>query len=208
MDLFSGFLGTKEERFWKWFVRNSTSLLASRDAEDSISNRLGEELKRVDSRFVFEFSVPKENQKKEFTISVDGMSEAIQPAIRLFNARPNLDNWDFKLFRQRSGKIFNIKMNGLEIKGEDSRFLLVKDEDKSRVGILLFYSNFQEELRQEFGNISYIYLDNILGEYEMMTRVGLVDVFGFESEYYQESRPFIELISAFDEVISQIGSVR
>ncbi len=199
MSLFSGFKKSKEDLFWKWFEKHSAELLRSNNASEPIYDRLTEELRKVDNRLTFEFSVPKSREVKEFTISVDGIVEAMESAIQLFNARPSLADWNIKLFRQRSGAAFNIQMNGIEIKGEDSRFLLVKD-DPGRVGILLFYQNFDESLRQDLRNISYIFLDTILGEYDVMTKVGVLEVFGPASEYFKDSRPFDELAEAFDRV--------
>jgi hypothetical protein len=198
MSLFGFFTTTKEDNFWKWFENNSDKLLASKNETGPITEELTYELKKVNSNLVYEMAAIKIGEKTEFTISADGNKTAIDAVNKLFEKRPNLKDWEIKSFRQRNNVVFNFEMNDLVIKGDETKYLIAKDEDSQKIGILLFFPNFTEDKRQIFGRAANIFLDGIIGEYDVMTNVEFVEVSGYDSQYFSDSHPIEELPKEFD----------
>jgi len=79
---------------------------------------------------------------------------------------------------------------------DDVRYLLAKDGDK--VGVVLFFDGYSENEKSTFGQIGYLFLDEALGEYAMETRVGFVEFQSRSSQYFERSRPLVELPAQFD----------
>jgi hypothetical protein len=198
MGLFGCFKTSKEESFWKWFENNSDRLLASKNEAEQISEELTYELKKVNSNLVYEMAAIKIGVKTEFTISADGNKTAIDAVNKLYEKRPILKDWEIKAFRQRNNVIFNFEMNDLIINGDKTKYLLAKDQDSQKIGILLFFTNFTEDKRQIFERAANIFLDGIIGEYDAMTKIEFVEVSGYDSQYFSDSHPIEELPKEFD----------
>lgn len=198
MNLFGCKSDSKEEIFWKWFANNSDNLLESRNEDEPIAKELTYQLQKVNQDLVYEMSAVKVGGKTEFTISADGNKNLINAVLKLYEKRPILKDWEISAFRQRNNSIFNFEMNDLVIKGEETKYLLMKDQNPNKVNIILFFPNFTEEKRQTFGGAAYIFLDGIVGEYDVMTKVGFVEVFGYDSQYFPDSHSIDELQKEFD----------
>ena len=198
MGLFGCFTTTKEDHFWKWFENNSDKLLASKNETGPITEELTYQLKKINPNLVYEMSAIKIGEKTEFTISADGYKTAINAVNKLYEKRPNLKDWEIKAFRQRNNAVFNCEINDLLIKGDEIRYLLAKDQDSPRIGILLFFPNYTEDKRQIFEAAANIFLDGTIGEYDMMMNIEFVEISGYNSQYFSNSHPIEELPKEFD----------
>jgi hypothetical protein len=190
---------TPEKRFWDWFILNSDRLYEISSGTEPIAEILQLEFKKIHPSLTFEVSVPKGEEKKEFIISANGDESAFEAVIKLFNAKPELSKWEIKAFRQRKTPTFSMTINGLVITAKDVKYLLIKDNDPLKMGILLFIPGFTEEKREDFVGAGFVFLDGVLGEYDVETKVGRFDVFGMNSEFAKNSKPIDELTNQFDE---------
>lgn len=162
-----------EEKFWKWFQKNEAILFDFEIDQENIFDRLAAEMHKVDPNLTFEFG-PKVNNKREFIISADGIKDAFPKVESLYSAAPNnLSKWVIIKFRPRR-EPFDIEYSGLTVNAESVKVALERDGNK--IGITLIIPNFAEESRNAYIGIAYLILDQALGEYDVETKVGYIEV--------------------------------
>lgn len=163
---------TKEEAFWKWFQANEVRLFDFEQDREKVFEELSRELKKVNPDLVFEFS-PKKNEKRDFTVSADGIKDAFPAVIALVDKAPVLERWNILKFRQRGKPVVNIRLNGEELSTDQFKFTIEPDGEKA--GITLYIDGYDPSRRDLFAKAGFLFLDNCLGEYDMETKVGFVE---------------------------------
>ena len=114
-------------------------------------------------------------------ISCDGISAGIEPVQELAAAAPEISNWIIKKFRQPTNNI-TLNYEGLELKLSDLHIDYQLDMEREKVDII-YKINGYDEADPRFKPLGFLYLDHILGEFNVMTRVGYID---FEPLYELE----------------------
>lgn len=71
---------TPEQSFWAWFQNNQDFLFDFEKDQERVFDRLATEMHKVNPSLTFEFG-PKEDGRREFTISADGIRKAF-PAVQ------------------------------------------------------------------------------------------------------------------------------
>jgi hypothetical protein len=90
------------EAFWDWFSKNSEDYYYNlENKRDTLFDPLGKQLGKINGNLVFEFSGQKENGKREFIISADGIRDSFPDVIQLVDNAPPLEKWDIIAFRPR-----------------------------------------------------------------------------------------------------------
>ena len=168
--------------------------------QERIFHQLSAALKKVHPDLTFEFG-PKQDGKREFVITADGLKAAFPAVESLYAAAPTLGRWSFIKFRQRRHPLYDIEYGNKIIKVADVHFKLSKDENPNKVGILIFMPGYNEAEKTVYEHIAYLMLDEALGEYDVETRVGFIEVQGHDSKYFPGSPPLDELGSRFDDVM-------
>ncbi len=206
-SLKSRFLGTPEEKFWYWFQANEEMIYYFEKDQENALEKIHQAIKKVHPDLVFEISGVHDAGKREFVISAGGLSEVISAVESLHAKAPQLDRWIFIKYRQRriDNPAKGIKFEGRLVSGEGVKYSLIKDEDPQRIGVLLFFPNYSENDSQLFANVGFLLLDHMLGEYNVMTRVGYIDFLSTESEHCESSMPLAELPSQFDHYFSNLN---
>ncbi|RZK20782.1 MAG: hypothetical protein EOO43_10970 [Flavobacterium sp.] len=69
---------------------------------------------------------------------------------------------------------FDIEYSGVKVKAESVKVAL--DLERSKIGITLIIPDFTEEKRKIYTGVAYLILDQALGEYDVETKVGYIDV--------------------------------
>ena len=80
-------------------------------------------------------------------------------------------------------------------------YRLCKDDNPQKIGILLFLPGRTEDRRDVFGQVGYLFLDEALGEYDVETNVGFIEVLGHDSKYFDGDFPIQELAADFDTLL-------
>jgi hypothetical protein len=155
-------------------------------------------LHRLHPDLTFEFGPVEDDGKREFVISADGVREAFPAVERLYSTAPPMGRWEWVKFRPRRGPM-DLEIGGRSIKVADVRYLLFRDEDPERIGILLFLAGYTATHHDQFGQAGFLLLDNVLGEYDIETRVGAIDFASPTSPHFSQSRPIADLADQFDE---------
>lgn len=192
-----------EKNFWEWFQNNQKMLKNFENDQENVLEQLVDELKKVHEDLTFEMSSKKENGKRDFVISADGIISAFPHVDALCCAAPDFEDWDIIKFRPRRNIDHSIKLGDRDISYKDVHFLLYPD-DKLKVGIVLYIKGFNESEFNIFANIGFLFLDLILGEYDVETKAGHIDFESTESKDFKKAKPLINLAAEFDELYSAI----
>ena len=199
MGLFSCSAKTNEEKFWDWFCKNSQSIYNFESNQEAIFDKIQAQLQKVNPCLSFEISSIK-NGKREFVISADGIIDAFPVVENLYKAKPELAEWEFIKFRPRRKIENSIKIGNKELYPKDLKFMFVDDEDKSKIGIVLFCNGYNENEYDVYNQIGFLFLDESLGEFDTETYIGNIFIQGFDSEYFGQSTEIESLAVEFDKI--------
>lgn len=173
--LFSFFnTSSKEEKFWNWVLKNKTKLEAfiHSDFEDyTVYNRLTNALKKYNSSLFPEMTLG-ENGEVVLIITPDGMKDGILPTQKLYDSKPNLDNWIVKKFRQPNDEI-GLNFDGVEYPSSDITIRAKINEEEEKVDVEVYIKNMNSE-PSKHKTLAFLYLDHILGEFNTITKVGFI----------------------------------
>jgi hypothetical protein len=161
-----------EQVFWKWFENNEAALLAVRDGREKILSELTLQIRKIDPKLVYEFG-PEENGRREFTISADGMRDSFPAVETLYAAAPPLPRWKLLKFRQRREPV-DISYQGVRVMAKSVRVGVTPAGDK--VDIIVFIPGYTQAAQNTYMSIAFLMLDQSLGEYDVETFLGSVDV--------------------------------
>lgn len=164
---------SSEASFWRWFQANETRLFDFEKDQERVFDELQMQLQRIQPGLTFEFG-PKQGGKREFVISADGIKDVFPAVIRLADAAPPLPRWKITKFRPRRGFQSPVTLNGLQISPEQLQFTIEPDGDKA--GITLFIEGYRQSEHQKYAGVVYLMLDQELGEYDVETKVGFIEL--------------------------------
>ena len=198
-SIFSRSQTTKEVVFWKWFNANESRLYDFEKDQNRIFQELKSELTKVDQSLTFEFG-PKENGVRDFVISADGKRSAFPQVIALAEKAPDLSRWRVIKFRPRRPAFAELQYEGVNRKLDQIKFTLVSDGGKA--GITIFIDGYDSARRNAFLGIAFLYLDNCLGEYDVETKVGFVEVKAMTEPSKSEKIPLAEITKTFDRFVA------
>ena len=199
-SLFTHFArGTPEEDFWKWFEKNDEALFDFEKDQKAVFDRLTTAMHRVHPSLTFEFS-PKHDNQREFVISADGIKDAFPKVISLHAAAPKLPHWTFIRFRPRREPM-DVEYSGVSARAKDIQFSIGADGNKA--GITLFIPGHTAQNHKAMTGITFLMLDQALGEFDVETKVGFIEV-ASPDVAPSTKKPLKELPKAFDDFISSI----
>lgn len=161
-----------ESVFWSWFQKNEIEVFNFESNQEVVFDKLAEQMHKVDSRLTFEFG-PKESGKREFVISADGIKSAFPSVEKLYAAAPPLKMWKVTKFRPRRDP-FDINYKGISVRA--STVTVSVSRDGSTAGLTVLIPGYIAARQSTYMAIAYLFLDQALGEYDVETRVGLIDV--------------------------------
>jgi len=189
----------KEEKFWNWVTKNKIELeerMKSNQKDSRIYKELTKELKKYNSILVYQITLT-ENDEVVFIITPDGIPEGVLPTEELYDSRPSLNNWIIKKFIQPKDEI-QLNYDGIEYPSSDIEIIPELDENGWEVNIKVFIRNMNSDpKRHEI--LSILYLEHILGEYIIISKIGIMNCYHLEKDQSVENgisilelRKFIE----------------
>ncbi|MCB1585538.1 MAG: hypothetical protein KDI52_04585 [Xanthomonadales bacterium] len=187
---------TPEQKFWKWFENNQQMLFEFEKDRENIFNSLTKQMETIDENLSFEFGPVTDNGSREFVISASGIIKSFPAVEKLFEAAPDLKKWHFVKFRPRRIPM-SISFGDFEVKPEEVKCQLFKDGEK--VGIMMFFSDYNEKESNIYEQIGYLLLDQTIGEYDVEIKVGFIEFQSPDSKYFENAIPLSELVTRFDE---------
>jgi hypothetical protein len=192
-----------EADFWKWFQKNEATLFDFERDQAAVFDRLAVEMHKVHPSLTFEFG-PKQDGRREFVISADGIRDAFPKVESLASAAPTLPRWTVIRFRPRREPT-DIQYNGMTVKA--STVSVGIQPDGAKVGLTVFIPGYSEPEGRTFGSIAFLFLDQALGELDVETRVGNVDVRA-PLPALSDAVPLSELPRTFDIFVSKLKALR
>ena len=131
-------------------------------------------------------------------------------------APTHLDRWQLIAFRDRQEPSNDLvtQYEGRPCAIRDVRYALTRDDRPDHVGIMLFFKDIpgqfdklDESEKNFFGSIGFLFLDMILGEYDVVMHVGSIDFHSqnhplFDRPGGAKTRPLTRLADDFDDRLS------
>ena len=182
--------------FWTWFSQHAPELHADKDLEH-VMMRIGVELARVDADLIAEVG-ELDDSKRNLVITADGHKELFPRVKEVFAARPDsVEGWKIVAFRQRDPRTagFSIEMNGQTITAKNVKFVATRADDKLDIDVFIPGFTTMEEM----GSMAYVLLDHTIGEYDMETKIGAIDIAALDKAP-AGARALIELPAAVDAI--------
>lgn len=170
---------TKKE-FWDWFIKNKTNLeefIKSDNKDYSIYNQLTNKLHKFNNLLYPELTID-ENDNFVLIVTPDGIKDGIAPTKEIIESAPLIDHWVLKKFRQATDKM-DLNFNGLELKYTEIRIWRNFKIEEVKVDIAVLIKNYNEK-DTRFISLAFLYLDHILGEFNVLTRVDYIDFLGWD----------------------------
>lgn len=187
-----------EQIFWDWFGKNDRMLFEFEKNQEKVFDCLSKEMKKANASLTFEFG-PVTEGKREFVISADGSKEAFPAVERLYASAPKLAHWIFIKFRPRRSPM-DIQYG--EVKVEANDVFCTVEPDRDKAGITIYIRGYQSEQKKAYTGISFLMLDQALGEYDVETHVGFIQVMDYSEPSALEKKPLKEITKIFDDLIA------
>lgn len=183
--------------FWNWFAANSDIVFNFENNQEVVFKKLTKQIKKVNSNLTFEIG-PIHNGKREFIISADGIQKAFKSVEKLYSKKIELKKWHIIKFPPRRKNLLSIKIGKLEIKPSDLQYLFFVDENPKKIGLLVLINNYDKSQYNVYSKIVYLFLDQILGEFDVETYLGAIEIQGFDSEYFNKTKEISDMANNFD----------
>lgn len=189
---------TPEQQFWNWFKDHEDLLFNFEKDRERIFDQLGSEMHKVNPSLTFEFG-PKEDGRREFVISADGIKDAFPEVEALYAAAPSLPHWRFIKFRPRR-KPLDVSYEGVSVKADSVRVRI--DPAGQIANLTVSIPGYTEVSGNAYRAVAFLFLDGALGEYDVETRV---DQIGVDGKPKESSRTYSleELPAAFDAALAR-----
>jgi hypothetical protein len=190
--------------FWRWFKTNEAALArgfssgpaAAVDGHEA-GNALAAALTRFHQGLVFEIGIRPE-ERIDFVISADGILDRFPAVIALKKAAPESGLFEVTAFRQaREGMALEI--HGAQFSAETARFTLEASQgsaDKFDIEVFIDAQGLGED---EMTQAAFILLDVTIGEYDMETLIGHIEVLDSAEADDGQTLPLTELPAALNE---------
>jgi hypothetical protein len=192
---------TSANAFWRWFQQNAKAISAemrsihtSRGDPEPLMDLIHNALRRVDDGLVFEMGTAAD-KVDELIVSADGILEKFPAVTSLVSAAPAIDGWRILAFRQRNDgadlAIGTIKLNAQTV------FYQSKTA-KERIDVRVIFPNIIDVDAKTQSQLAFLLLDMVLGEYDVATSLGDIDVVMIGDGELPNGRPLIDLAKEVD----------
>ncbi|GGK88240.1 hypothetical protein ACD591_19145 [Rufibacter glacialis] len=181
--------------FWSWFIENQEKLRSILKGEHDYIDLILNELSKIKRGLAVEFEGTADNIL--MTISADGILENFDTVKNLIENAPSIQHWKFIGFRQPvpKEKIKNItvKVSGVQLDPIQLKFLPIVEDD--RLYIQIFHEGLTDENENIISYGSLMLLDNIIGEYDCVTKVAGNEFYDLKEseEFIEDLRPLTEM---------------
>lgn len=189
------------EKFWNWFKLNEKSLRDFQKNPDKTLTQVLDNIKKIQSGLAVEFEPPK-NDIINVTISADGDRNNFTIVQEIVAKAPKIEGYSFVAFRQRMP---TEKVKGMVLKAEDHelnpdnmKFFPIISGDT--LDIIIYANKVTEENYNQIAYGGLMLIDNILGEYDCVTKVRTYDFQNMPTEQKElkELKPLLELAEFVD----------
>ena len=185
--------------FWQWFVAQEEEYLRFEEDQEPRFDRLLKAMHRVQKHLTFEFGPPAE--RREFILSADGIKEAFAAVVALKNAAPVLKRWEIIAFRPRRFPLSPLQIGEIHLEPAEVEVSLARNGKV--VGLYLFLpESVPKRAREQLG---FLMLDEALGEYDVESGLGMIEIEAKGSTKGYQRFPLPELAERYDKLRDQLA---
>ncbi|MGY8870388.1 MAG: hypothetical protein ACKVJE_08115 [Pseudomonadales bacterium] len=191
--------------FWQQLELTIDQLLSSREDNqfdaDSLLSDYRDTLQKIDENLTFHFERDEDDGPVEMIFGCDGYPESIHSVLSLVGAAPDLSGIRFTAFNHRYDPIPNyINVADEVCELSDYWYSLHSMENKLHLSIYMYDVSFMLDIDPRVEAVM-IFLDALIGEYELMTRVWSLDWLELPADPVDfHLRPLSELREGFDQL--------
>jgi hypothetical protein len=193
--------GDPIETFWTWFKDNEKRLRKFEENPDKYLTEVLTQTKKIQAGLAIEFEPPKDGVIN-MTVSADGDKNIFSVVQNIVAKAPTVEGWKFIAFRQR----MNLEqVKGMKLKAEDHeldpqkmKFFPMVNGDT--LDLIIYAKGVTEENYNQIAYGGLLLLDNILGEYDCVTKVRSYDFHNMptKKEELDELLPLLDLAAYVD----------
>lgn len=157
--------------FWNFFVENKSYIEQFEQDPDGVCAVIGQVLSSVEPALDFEIGRHPDGYF-EFILIAGGISANIEKVVAFYNAAPEMGNWVVVPFRPRQ------LLSPLEFPDrvyDPADFYYQSCVVEERTCVKIHVKGYTPEAEAELGNIAFMFMDIIIGELDVMTRIGSVE---------------------------------
>jgi len=163
---------SSETGFWDWFKKHEPELFDFENNPENVFAMLAWQLSKVNPSLAFELGSVKEG-KRDFIISAEGVKKAFPAVLALAAAAPELPRWRIIRFQPRRSSLSIVTLAGVTLAPNDVAFTYRLDNDK--LSLTLYIDGYDKSKHATYAGIGYLLLDAILGEYDLGTKISLIE---------------------------------
>lgn len=187
-----------ESDFWTWFQKNEGKIYHFESDQEAVFDKLAARMHQVNPALTFEFG-PIKGGKREFVISADGIKEAFPSVEKLHAAAPPLKKWKVTKFRPRR-EAFDIAFKGVSVQA--ASVTVVVQKEGAKIAAMMFIPGYTQSRHDTYLGIAFLILDQALGEYDVETRIGAINV-SAPSGHFGKGSTLAELPKVFDNLLGR-----
>jgi hypothetical protein len=183
--------------FWNWFQENEKDFFnvvkKNRDFEKDFFDKLSPKLAELKDGYFYLTGMYDDNTV-ELVLTADGNPKNIVFVEELVEQAPKINGWKFTALKPALDiENVDISMAGYKFNKENLFFYSNDYEDyPDEVDICVIHNELTEDNKQQIGAGTYIFLDNYLGELDLLNNIDNIKVIG-RSEAEKELIPITKL---------------
>lgn len=195
LSLMSIFAKDRNQQFWNWFSANADSYFNFENDQERLFGELSKHLSKVSPYATFLFS-PIENGKREFILSPDGIRAGAQVIKDLVAAAPKFDTWNIVAFRPRIA-LEQVSFEGINLARSDVKYEYAFQEN-NLIKLELYVPGYEESQKEAYMGAAFLLLDAVIGEYDVITKIGVIEFKTASIEPNEGLRPLTSLAELVD----------
>ncbi|MFK7982118.1 MAG: DUF695 domain-containing protein [Saprospiraceae bacterium] len=172
--------------FWAWFKKEERTFFKvikeRRDIEKAFFKVLSEKLDQI-KEGIFYLTGMADEGTVELIFTPDGVVENVVFVEELVAAAPTIKGWKFTALKPALAiENVGIQMQTYEFNGDNLFFYALEDSNyPDEIDLRVIHNNFKQENEQIITNGTFLFLDNFLGELNLITTIDELMVIGKEA---------------------------
>lgn len=196
--------------FWDWFVAHEARLFEIQlDEHGAVSDdnmdqvvALAEACSLIHPDLSVEIDHSANPALRRLIVSANGITQHFPMVEEIVDRAPKMTRWMAVKYRQRQRRINPLTLNGFTMKVEDVRFGITQQHSTGAFGIVIFIPGFTEEDRKSWTHMGFIFLDQVLGEFDVATKIQNVQFVSDRSHQSMDRLTYDALPRIFDHVFT------
>jgi len=171
---------TNEQQFWDWFKKNEAKYFFLHQIDDKVEKErildgLEEHLHLYCENLFFEVG-GHPDQKQDLIITAQGNADFFNDVESLVEKAPQLEHWNVIALKPAVGDDTVVEYNGIKLASETMWFFPLHSEKSKKLGLRVYIENYNPADKDTFLFVTYLILDNLLGERSSALDIGYVEI--------------------------------